>query len=75
MVWDPVFNPAGDRVVAKVERNGRFAVAVDGRIWSPWYDALWDPVFNPDGSRLLIRAVENGTYLRQVVSFDSTFQG
>jgi len=74
-VWDPVFTPSGDRVAAKVERDGRFAIAVDGKVWSPWYAALWEPVFSPDGTRLLIRAVENGTYFRQVVPFDSTFQG
>ena len=75
MVWDPVFAPSGDQVVAKVEKEGRFAIAVDGKIWSPWYDALWEPIFSPDGERLLIRAVENGTYFRQVVPFDSIFQG
>jgi hypothetical protein len=75
MVWDPIFTPSGDRVAAKVERDGRFAIAVDGKVWSPWYDALWDPVFSPDGTRLLIRAVENGTYIRQVVPFGSAFRG
>jgi hypothetical protein len=72
MVWDPVFNPAGDRVAAKVERDGRYAIVVDGRVWSSWFDALWTPVFSPDGERLLIRAVDNGTYFRNVVPFDST---
>jgi hypothetical protein len=74
-VWDPVFTPSSDRVAAKVERDGRFAVAVDGKVWSPWYDALWEPIFSPDGTRLLIRAVEKGTYLRQVVPFDGNFRG
>jgi len=74
-VWDPVFKPFGDRVATKVERGGHFAIAVDGRVWSPWYDALWEPVFSPDGERLLIRAVEHGTYLRQVVPFDAGFRG
>jgi len=75
MVWDPVFNPSGDRVTAKVERDGRFAIAVDGKVWSPWYGALWEPIISPDGTRLLIRAVEDGTYFRQVVAFDTVFQG
>ena len=44
-------------------------------MWSPWYEALWEPVFSPDGTQMLIRAVEDGTYFRQVVPFDSTFQG
>ena len=75
MVWDPVFSPSGDRVAAKVERGGRFAIAVDDAIWSPWFDALWEPFFSPDGSRVLVRAVENGDYLRQVVPSDSGFRG
>jgi hypothetical protein len=74
MVWDPSFSLAGDRVLTKVERGGRFAIAVDGRVWSPWYDALWEPALSPDGERLLIRAVEHGTYFRQVVPFASTFR-
>jgi hypothetical protein len=73
MVWDPVFSDAGTSVLAKVERDGRFAIAVDGTVWSPWYEALWDPVMSPDGTKMLVRAVEDGAYVRQVVSFNTTF--
>ena len=59
--------PTASRVLAKVERDGRFAIAVDGKVWSPWFDGLWDPVFSPDGRHVLIRAVEDGEYFRQVV--------
>ncbi|HSN55356.1 MAG TPA: hypothetical protein VLT32_11820, partial [Candidatus Sulfomarinibacteraceae bacterium] len=67
MVWDPIFSPVGERLAAKVERDGRFAIAVDGRPWSPWFDRLWDPIFSPDGSRMLVRAIEDDTFIRQVV--------
>jgi hypothetical protein len=68
MVWDPVFTPDGNRVLAKVERDGRYAVAVDGVVGGPWFEALWDPVVSPDGGRLLVRAVERGVYTRRVAN-------
>jgi hypothetical protein len=68
-----VFTPADDRVLAKVERDRRFAIAIDGEIWSPWFDALWEPVVSPDGTRALIRAVDSGTYVRQVVPIGDGF--
>jgi hypothetical protein len=58
-----------------VERDGRRAVAVDGAVWSPWFDALWEPVLSPAGDRLLLRAVENGVFIRQVVRFDAQYAG
>jgi hypothetical protein len=75
MVWDPVFSPDASRVLAKVERDGRFAVAVDGAVWSPWYEGLWEPTPSPDGSRLLIRAIQDGSYVRQVVPLEDGFVG
>jgi hypothetical protein len=65
-----VFTPDGTRVVAKVERGGSFAVAVDGEVHGPWYEAMWEPVVSPDGKRLLVRAVEGGVYTRNVVPLD-----
>ncbi len=66
-VWDPVFSPAGDKVAAKVERNGKYFLAVNGKIGKKGYESLWSPVFSPDGSKLLVRCVENGKYYRRVV--------
>jgi hypothetical protein len=74
MVWDPVFTPSGDRVLAKVERDGRYAVAVDGEIWSPFFEGLWEPVPSADGSKVLLRVVEDGAYHRRVVALDRPFQ-
>lgn len=62
-------------MVAKVELDGRFAVALDGKVWSPWFDALWAPTPSPDGGRVLLRAVDDGVYLRQVVELDGSFPG
>jgi hypothetical protein len=73
MVWDPVFSSSGENVITKVEKDGRYAVAVDGKVWSRWYSAMWPPVVSPDGTRVLIRAIEDGVYHRQVVSLGQAF--
>ena len=75
MVWDPVFTPDSRSVMAKVERDGRFAIAVDGRVWSPWFDGLWEPVPSPDGRQVLVRCLDGQKYYRNVVLFGTSFQG
>ena len=64
---------AAASILAKVERDGRFAVAVDGKVWSSWYEQLWEPVVSPNGERLLLRVLHDGAYVRQVVPFGPTF--
>jgi len=54
-------------VAAKVERSGRYTIAVNDRLWPHDCDAAWNPVFSPDGTRLLLRTVENGEYVRRLV--------
>ena len=67
MVWDPVFSPCGQHVLAKVESGGKYLVLADGQTRGSAYDALWEPAFSPDGSHVLLRYLENGKYCRQVV--------
>jgi len=54
-------------VAAKVERGGKYTIAVDDHPWPKECDAAWDPVFSPAGDQLLLRTVESGTYFRRVV--------
>jgi hypothetical protein len=74
MVWDPIFTPSGERVMAKVERGGRFAIVVDGKVWSPWFGGLQEPVASPDGTRVLIRSAEGDRFSRQVVPLNGKFK-
>jgi hypothetical protein len=67
MIWDPVFSPGGDTVIAKAEKNGKYCVAVNGKSGKQWFDSLWSPVFSPDGEKLLIRCIDGGKYYRRLV--------
>lgn len=67
MMWDPVFSPNGEFVAAKVEKGGKYGVAINGKLGKQQFDAMWEPVFSPDGSSLLIRAMEGGKYYRHVI--------
>jgi hypothetical protein len=71
MAWPPVFSPDSRHVAAKVERDGRFHIAVDGVVFDTDYTHLWDPVFSPDGTKLLVRGIEgtgeSAEYIRSVV--------
>jgi hypothetical protein len=66
MVWNPVFSPGGEHVLAKVESGGKYRILANGGAGGKSYDMLWDPVFSPDGGRVLLRYVEDGKYCRQV---------
>jgi hypothetical protein len=66
MVWDPVFSPCGQHVLAKAELGGKYLILVNGKKCDKSYDRLWDPVFSPDGSHVLLRFVEDDKYCRQV---------
>ena len=66
-IWDPVFSPAGDKVAAKAEKNGKYYVVIDGKAGKKGYETLWSPVLSPDGKKVLVRCVDNGKYYRRVV--------
>ena len=67
MIWDPVFSPDGEHVLAKAERDSKYFIVVNGKIAGKAYDALWEPEFSPDGKGILLKYVEDGKYHRQVV--------
>jgi hypothetical protein len=66
-VWDPMFSPGGDTIIAKAEKNGTFFIVIDGKIGKKKYESLWNPVFSPDGEKLLIRCIDRGKYYRRVI--------
>ncbi|HQF25953.1 MAG TPA: hypothetical protein PL065_20975, partial [Polyangiaceae bacterium] len=57
-----------DVVLAKVERDGRYRLVANDRLWKPTFELLWDPVVSPDGKHVLVRGVVDEKYFRQVVS-------
>ncbi|MGM0787388.1 MAG: electron transfer complex subunit TmcD, partial [Thermodesulfobacteriota bacterium] len=71
MAWKPVFSPDGSHVAAKVEKNGSYAILVDGRPLDMVFAEAWQPVFSPDGGRLLVKGVlpenKGGQYCRYVL--------
>ncbi len=67
MVWKPVFSPDGANIAAKVERSGKYTIALNDRLWAHDCEAAWDPAFSPDGTRLLFRTIEDGVYFRRVI--------
>ncbi len=66
-VWDPIFTPGSDRVIAKAEKNGKFYIVIDGKMGKKGYESLWNPVLSRDGQKLLIRYVDGGKYYRRVI--------
>jgi Tol biopolymer transport system component len=53
-------------VAARVERNGKYVVLLDGAPAAEAFDTAFDPVFSPDGRKLLLRGVRNGKAVRIV---------
>ncbi|MDP3283178.1 MAG: WD40 repeat domain-containing protein, partial [Desulfobacterales bacterium] len=58
-------------VAAKVEKNGRYTIVINGKPLKDEFGAAWDPVFSPDSGKILIRAIETGSnenkYFRHVM--------
>ena len=52
---------------AKIEENGRYSYAVNGRVWAETFEKLWEPIFSPDGKTILVRGVQDDAYVRRVV--------
>jgi hypothetical protein len=67
MAWDPVFSPDGEHALAKVEKDGRYFAALDGRLSKRGFEQLWEPLLSPDGSGVLLKYIEDGRYWREVV--------
>jgi len=62
-----VFAPDGKTVAAKIQKNGKYTLGVNGKIWKQTCDQVWDPVFSPDGGSILARFVEDGNYVRRII--------
>jgi hypothetical protein len=63
-----VFSADSQAVAVKIERNGKYSIAVNDRLWGQEYDAIWDPMFSPEGDRILLRTLTDGIYSRHVIS-------
>jgi len=64
-IWPPAF--IGNKVICKVEKNGKYYVMVNGKINGKEYESLWNPVVSPDGTKVMICGVQGGKYYRKVV--------
>ena len=70
MVWQPVFSPGGREIAVKIEKNGKYSIAVNDCLWNEECDAIWDPVFSPEGDKILLRTLQEGIYTRRVISVE-----
>jgi hypothetical protein len=67
MAFKPVFSPDGEHLATRVEKNGKYTIALNDRLWSRQCEAAWDPIFSPEGDKILLRTVEDGMYYRRVL--------
>ena len=67
MAWKPVFSPDSQHLAARVDKNGKYTIAIDDRLWQQQCEAVWDPVFSPDGDKILLRSIEDGKYYRRIL--------
>lgn len=56
-----------DRAAAKVRRDGKFALYVDGNAVIENLDGVWNPTFSPDGTVLLFCSLKDGVFSRHTV--------
>jgi len=69
-VWQPVFSAGSEAVAVKIEKNGKYSIAINDRLWDQMCDAIWDPVFSPEGDKILLRTLQDGIYTRSVLSVE-----
>ncbi|THB75335.1 MAG: Tmc redox complex protein TmcD [Desulfobacteraceae bacterium] len=69
-LWKPAMDATGEIVAARFEKQGRYHLAVNGRVAPGDYDMLFDPEISPDGTKILIKSITGGIYSRQVLSVD-----
>lgn len=67
MAWPVVFSPAGDRAAAKVRRDGKFALYVDGNCRDRKPRRRVEPHVQPDGTVLLFCSLKDGVFSRHTV--------
>jgi hypothetical protein len=70
MAWQPVFSPGSSEVAVKIERNGKYSIAVNDQLWDQECDAIWDPVFSPEGDKILLKTLQGDLYTRRVISIE-----
>lgn len=69
--FKPIFSLDSQHVAVKVEKRGKYTIALDGKIFPQEFSELWDPIFNPESDKVLIKALDGHTFKRIVAPLKS----
>lgn len=62
VLTDPVYSPDNRSIACTGKNDGKWYVAVDGKMWPEAYDRAWPPVFSPQGDFVAAKVERNGKY-------------
>lgn len=69
-LWTPAMDDQGQVIAVRFEKNGKYFLAVNGRVDPTGYPMLFDPEVSPDGKKILVKSISNGMYTRQIIPVD-----
>lgn len=69
-LWAPVISDDHKIIATRMEKNGRYYLVVNGKVYQNDFDMMFAPDISPDNDKILLKVVQNGIYYRQVLSLD-----
>ncbi len=70
-LWNPVISQDDKVIAARMEKEGKFYLIVNGRVYKEAYDMVFEPEISPDNDKILLKTIKNGIYTRQILALDN----
>lgn len=69
-LWAPVISADTKIAATRMEKNNRYYLVVNGKVYQNDFDMMFEPAISPNSDKILLKAIKNGIYYRQTLSLD-----
>jgi hypothetical protein len=70
-LWSPVVSSNDEVIATRMEKDGKFYLVVNGKVYKEAFDMVFKPKIGPDNDKILLKAIQNGIYIRQILSLEN----
>ena len=69
-LWRPVTDSNNEIIATRMEKDGKYYLVVNGKIYGQAFDQVFEPEISPDNDKILLKAIRDNIYSRQILTLD-----